>query len=179
MSSIQFLGIPAGAGHEAQVLVIDEDGFRCRLPHHVMHSPAGFAWGYDGSGPTDLAWALFAYVTGENPDDIDPDAVYALRAEFVEPLVWGQRFTLNQSDIEEWLDAKQSEYEAVADNTSVSVHGRFDARTLAPLYTVVVTHPSLAIVSTHEDMSRRAAAGLLASLGRDPEPLLQAALPTA
>jgi len=28
------------------------------LEHHVIHSPAGFAWGYGGSGPADLAYNL-------------------------------------------------------------------------------------------------------------------------
>lgn len=31
---------------------------------HVMHSPDGFAWGYCGSGPSQLAFAILLEITG-------------------------------------------------------------------------------------------------------------------
>jgi hypothetical protein len=38
---------------------------RLRNPtEHVCHSPDGFAWGYEGSGPAQLAFALALSVTG-------------------------------------------------------------------------------------------------------------------
>jgi hypothetical protein len=37
-----------------RVFVVDEHGAR-PLTHHVRHSPSGFAWGYGGSGPAELA----------------------------------------------------------------------------------------------------------------------------
>ncbi|MCL8208643.1 MAG: hypothetical protein K6V97_11310 [Actinomycetia bacterium] len=42
------------------------------LVHHVLHSPTGFAWGYVGSGPADLALSMLA----------DALAIPALPADF-------------------------------------------------------------------------------------------------
>ncbi len=36
------------------------------LPHIVRHSPTGFEWGYLGSGPADLAYAILADYAGED-----------------------------------------------------------------------------------------------------------------
>jgi hypothetical protein len=36
-----------------------------QLTHHVKHSPSGFAWGYGGSGPADLARCILIAVVGE------------------------------------------------------------------------------------------------------------------
>lgn len=35
------------------------------LPHSERHSPDGFEWGYCGSGPADLAYAILHAVTGD------------------------------------------------------------------------------------------------------------------
>ena len=35
------------------------------LPHHVMHSPTGMTWGYDGAGPADLARSLLIHALGD------------------------------------------------------------------------------------------------------------------
>jgi hypothetical protein len=37
------------------------------LRHIVLHSPAGIAWGYEGSGPADLALSILCDVLGERP----------------------------------------------------------------------------------------------------------------
>lgn len=34
-----------------------------RLPHVGHHSPMGFEYGYEGSGPADLAWSILAVCT--------------------------------------------------------------------------------------------------------------------
>ncbi|HEV7805455.1 MAG TPA: DUF6166 domain-containing protein [Solirubrobacteraceae bacterium] len=44
----------AFVGSAVRVFVVDEHGAR-PLTHHVRHSPSGFAWGYGGSGPAELA----------------------------------------------------------------------------------------------------------------------------
>ncbi|MDD5368960.1 MAG: hypothetical protein PHQ40_07745 [Anaerolineaceae bacterium] len=50
-----------------KVKVILETG-RCRPLHHViLHSPTGFAWGYGGSGPADLALSILCDVLEEHP----------------------------------------------------------------------------------------------------------------
>ena len=43
------------------------DGWR-PLVHIVRQSPDGFAWGYDGPSPNDLALALLADALGEDPE---------------------------------------------------------------------------------------------------------------
>jgi Family of unknown function (DUF6166) len=48
--------------HEVSV-----DGWR-PLVHIVRQSPDGFAWGYDGPSPNDLALALLADALGEDPE---------------------------------------------------------------------------------------------------------------
>ena len=47
---------PAGA----QVLVVEGVDGRPLL-HRAHHSPTGYEWGYDGSGPADLALSILAY----------------------------------------------------------------------------------------------------------------------
>lgn len=44
-----------------KVYVEGKDGRRAELPHVVHHSPSGFEWGYNGSGPADLAHSILAY----------------------------------------------------------------------------------------------------------------------
>jgi hypothetical protein len=39
------------------------------LRHMVLHSPSGFAWGYGGSGPADLALSLLCDVLDERPSE--------------------------------------------------------------------------------------------------------------
>ena len=48
--------------------VDDADGSTGVLPHHVLHSPDGFEWGYSGSGPADLARSLLWDVLGVAPE---------------------------------------------------------------------------------------------------------------
>ena len=40
---------------------------RTPLRHVVHHSPDGFEWGYDGSGPADLALSILVAVIGPEP----------------------------------------------------------------------------------------------------------------
>lgn len=50
------------------VVVYDEAGGTTTarfLPHHQRHSPDGFSWGYEGSGPAELARCLLIDVLGE------------------------------------------------------------------------------------------------------------------
>lgn len=50
-------------GYEVAWVVRIRDGKRRRLPLRLAqcnHSPAGFEWGYQGSGPAQLAFALLA-----------------------------------------------------------------------------------------------------------------------
>jgi len=51
------------------VLAVDPAGGACELPRPGRHSPDGFEWGYGGSGPADLAWALLADAVGAQVAD--------------------------------------------------------------------------------------------------------------
>lgn len=42
----------------AEVWLNEEGAARIHLPHLEYHSPTGFAWGYGGSGPADLALSI-------------------------------------------------------------------------------------------------------------------------
>jgi len=56
--------------HVGAVLIYDgekPDGKLPQMQNHVNHSPDGFAWGYGGSGPAQLAYAILWDVT-ENRD---------------------------------------------------------------------------------------------------------------
>ncbi len=73
------------------------------LEHRVVHSPTGFAWGYAGSGPADLAYALLRdylrwrlagrrrwadlaeHVASELHQDIKRDLVAALPERWIMP----------------------------------------------------------------------------------------------
>jgi len=48
--------------------VVDDDGAIGRpLSHRVRHSPTGFEWGYEGSGPADTARSILAEHLGAMP----------------------------------------------------------------------------------------------------------------
>jgi hypothetical protein len=55
----------AGDG-TALVTVTDEHGTR-QLRPRVRHAPSGFAWGYAGPGPVDLAHSILADLLGHRP----------------------------------------------------------------------------------------------------------------
>ncbi|MFO0851856.1 MAG: DUF6166 domain-containing protein [Gemmataceae bacterium] len=68
------------------VTVEDESGQRPLAPRHDLrrHSPAGFEWGYAGSGPAQLALALTADALGD--DDRARRVYQAFKFKVVGPL---------------------------------------------------------------------------------------------
>lgn len=61
------------------------------LTHHVKHSPDGFEWGYGGSGPADLAYAILRDYLDQNAGrpmsrarwhETMDDTAWALHQEF-------------------------------------------------------------------------------------------------
>lgn len=69
---------------------------------HVTHSPTGFEWGYHGSGPAQLAFALLLNHTGET--------AVALRhyQEFKRNVValFSDNWTLTAAEISVWLEGR-------------------------------------------------------------------------
>lgn len=70
----------------------------------VNHSPTGFAWGYGGSGPSQLAFAILAF-------EIGPDDAKSLYQDFKRDFVagWGSAWSITSVEIEEWLIGKRAE----------------------------------------------------------------------
>lgn len=64
------------------------------------HSPAGFEWGYHGSGPAQLALAILAAVTDD--DDLAQAYYQAFKRSVVSK--WqGDQWTLDAQDVLDWL----------------------------------------------------------------------------
>ncbi len=59
-----YRGEPGGV-----VNVILSSGRSRPLRHVVLHSPTGFGWGYNGSGPADLALSILCDVLDERPSE--------------------------------------------------------------------------------------------------------------
>lgn len=96
---------------DSKVVVVDRDGRESLLPHTVLHSPDGLSWGYHGSGPTDLAWNLFAHVVGESDlEEIEPFAARLFLDEVVSQYKWGESHIVPHAYLAAWVDSKESEY---------------------------------------------------------------------
>ena len=71
------------------------------LPRHVVHhSPDGFAWGYGGSGPSELARCLLLEVTGSDKHYQD------FKWEFVAS--WDDSWSITDQEILSWVAARGS-----------------------------------------------------------------------
>ena len=77
---------------------------RYKLPLYlekIDHSPTGFAWGYEGSGPAQLAWALLYNVTG---NEKRANTYYQkFKREKIAPLSIKKDWELTSEEITEWL----------------------------------------------------------------------------
>lgn len=64
----------------------------------VRHSPTGFAWGYGGSGPAQLALALCADALGGRREDVALRVYQEVKRRLVEPLE-GSSWMLTRADV--------------------------------------------------------------------------------
>lgn len=94
---------------EVEVLHV---GLKRPLKHHVHHSPDGFAWGYGGSGPSELARCiLLDYFDFLRPAKRQErtDAIYHdFKFAFIESFPIDEDFRLTSGEIEQWLAAHAS-----------------------------------------------------------------------
>ena len=110
---------------EPQVAMVTRGGdYFGLMPHVPLHSPAGFAWGYAGSGPTDLARSLLIHALGRaarcrhchgvgtgrcRPGRCCRDGyrtdlpVAAFKDEYVTRWAWREEWTITRSEILAWL----------------------------------------------------------------------------
>jgi len=65
------------------------------------HSPNGFAWGYDGSGPAQLALAMLADLFG---DETALEEYQAFKFDVVADLDGDRSFVLTESDVRRAVD---------------------------------------------------------------------------
>jgi hypothetical protein len=101
------------------------------LRHMIWHSPTGLSWGYQGSGPADLARSLLIAALGDHARcpvcagttkvvyNSDPELVHRCTAcadgyralpyqEFTREHVatWGNQWRMRRADIQAWLAAR-------------------------------------------------------------------------
>ncbi len=107
-------------------VVVDQEGREpYKLRHMIVHSPSGLSWGFQGSGPADLALSILADYLGEAAaipahdrydhaiaDSIQETAAWLLHQEFkrdfVARLPQDQNITIDGADIEAWLDPRHT-----------------------------------------------------------------------
>ena len=98
------------------MVTIAEEAHQQPLPHFPFHSPSGFAWGYGGSGPADLAFAILIDHLDEHPpregwksrrfnewagDSLAYKLHQAFKWEFV--ATWGDAWTIDSQAIDAWV----------------------------------------------------------------------------
>jgi len=68
------------------------------------HSPDGFQWGYEGSGPAQLALALLLDATG------DPELSVRLHQDFKRDFVarWDERWEITTEQIRSWVNKRRA-----------------------------------------------------------------------
>lgn len=72
------------------------------LPEHIVrHSPDGFAWGYGGSGPAELARCLLIDVVEE---EVAEGLYQEFKWEFVAK--WDDNWEISDAKIKQWVDSK-------------------------------------------------------------------------
>ena len=70
---------------------------------HRNHSPDGFAWGYGGSGPSQLALAILLELYGEN---IAQRFYMRFKFDIIAALPMQEDFELEVARVQEWLDKR-------------------------------------------------------------------------
>jgi len=107
MTTKRYTGTPEGdrLEHVGTVTVHDCGCIRT-LPlylHELNKSPTGFAWGYGGSGPAQLAYAILRDFTG------DPSTACRFYQEFKRSIIQALRpgaWTIDGERIAVWLRAR-------------------------------------------------------------------------
>lgn len=64
------------------------------------HSPDGFAWGYEGSGPAQLALAILAYVDEEAAY---PEAYQDFKKQVIANIPQNHGWSISLEDVQQWL----------------------------------------------------------------------------
>ncbi|MBA7472803.1 hypothetical protein ES707_08135 [subsurface metagenome] len=91
-----------GAG--PQIILISDKGKSYYLKHMVRHSPDGFNWGYEGSGPADTALSILT-------DCLGKEQANHLYQPFKRAFVagWGNEFSITEKEIKDWTEEQLKE----------------------------------------------------------------------
>lgn len=85
----------------------DDGTANVNVPHRIVdHSPAGFEWGYGGSGPAELALNILSLFVGE-------EAAYPHHQEFKRAFIEAMPEaggTIKKEAVEEWLRERNVPY---------------------------------------------------------------------
>lgn len=96
-----------GEGFPRTVTIVENGEIQGELdPRHDLynHSPNGFAWGYGGSGPAQLALALLAHATGD--DDFAVKHHQDYKFEVVAALPQDTPWRIGRGTIRQWAVAR-------------------------------------------------------------------------
>lgn len=91
-----YLGRKGSVDNIVQIVDVEEQR---PLYHYVDSSPTGFAWGYHGAGPTDLAASLLANRLGYMPQS---PIIVRFRNDVVSRLA--EEFLLTFEEVDRWID---------------------------------------------------------------------------
>ncbi len=83
---------------ECQVEVREDGELIGPLTHHQLHSPTGFAWGYGGSGPSELARCLLLDALGHDEEYHTFKWVYVAN--------WIGEWSITDDEIEDWYASR-------------------------------------------------------------------------
>lgn len=81
-------------GFNAEVIGVDQ--------HEVVHSPAGFEWGYNGSGPADLAYNILLMFTSRK-------VAYTLHQDYKREVIANIPYEggeISELDVQTWLNKR-------------------------------------------------------------------------
>jgi len=67
----------------------------------VNHSPDGFNWGYNGSGPSQLSYAILRHFT--NDSNLTRKYYIKFRREIISKIPMDREFELPVNTINEWM----------------------------------------------------------------------------
>jgi hypothetical protein len=104
------VGVPERTGRGGFRVDVHSGAGIAPLPHVERHSPDGFAWGYGGSGPADLALSILAYATGLGERMKDRPGLYQeFKRDVVAALPRNSGWALPSALIDAWLASREQE----------------------------------------------------------------------
>lgn len=98
-----------------EVVVRSPDGTEVPLTHYRRHSPAGFSWGYGGSGPADLARSILIDFCGLTPEQAGdrwqehlPVSYQMFKFDVIAKFPQEDDWELPESEVQRWVEQAAS-----------------------------------------------------------------------